>query len=107
MSRNSSSISCQALTEMRHPLSVTTIKVDNQCAVGILTDIVKQRRAKAMDMRFFWVKNKIRQNKFLIYWRAGKGNRDDNFTKHYAPSYHKVIRSMYLLSAVSGNDITH
>ena len=43
----------QALVEMRHPQPATPIMVDNQCVVGILTDTVKQRRAKAMDMCFF------------------------------------------------------
>ena len=42
-----------ALIKMRHPQPATPITVDNQCVVGILTDTVKQHRAKAMDMCFF------------------------------------------------------
>ena len=60
---------------MGHPRPATPIEVDNQCAVGILTDTVKQRRAKAMDMRFFWVKDRIRQGQFSLYRRPGKDNR--------------------------------
>ena len=56
-----------ALVEMGHPPPATPIEVDNQCAVGILTDTVKQRRARAMDMRFFWVKDRIRQGQVFLY----------------------------------------
>ena len=85
----------QALVEMGHPQPATPIEVDNQCAVGILTDAVKQRRAKAMDMRFFWVKDRIRQGQLFLYWRPGKDNRADYSTKHHSPSNHKEIRTLY------------
>ena len=49
-----------ALQEMGHPQPPIPVKVDNQCAVGILTDTVKQKRSKSMGMRFFWARDRIR-----------------------------------------------
>ena len=60
-----------ALQEMGHPQPPTPVEVDNQCAVGILTDTVKQKRSKSMDMRFFWARDRIRQGQFFYYWRPG------------------------------------
>ena len=50
------------LTEMGHPQSPTPVEVDNQCVDGILTDTIKKRRSKAMDMRFFWMTDRIPRN---------------------------------------------
>ena len=40
------------LTEMGHPQLTTPIQTDNACAAGIVNNTVKQRRSKAIDMRF-------------------------------------------------------
>jgi hypothetical protein len=44
------------LEELGHPQAATPIQTDNVCASGIANNTVKQRRSKAMDMRFYWVK---------------------------------------------------
>ena len=43
----------QVLEFMGYPQPATPVQVDNKCDLGILTDSVKQRRSKAMDMRFY------------------------------------------------------
>ena len=40
------------LQEMGHKQTATTIYCDNECAVGIANDTIKQKRSKAIDMRF-------------------------------------------------------
>ena len=40
------------LTVMHHPQTTTPIHVDNSTAVGISNKSIKQKRYKAMDMRF-------------------------------------------------------
>ena len=37
-----------------HPQPATPVQTDNSCAEGIANDTVKQKRSKAMDMRFYW-----------------------------------------------------
>jgi hypothetical protein len=85
------------LDELGHPQSATRANTDNSCAAGIANDNVKQRRSKAIDMRFYWVKDRVRQGQFLIYWARGKDNLADYFTKHHSPAHHRLMRSRYLL----------
>jgi hypothetical protein len=86
-----------ALEEMGHPQAATPIQTDNACAAGIANGTVKQCRSKAIDMRFYWILDRIKQGQFIIHWRAGKDNLADYFTKHHSPAHHKLVRSRYLL----------
>ena len=47
------------LVEMHHPQPPNPIQVDNSTAVGIANKIIKQKRSKAMDMRFHWIQDRI------------------------------------------------
>jgi hypothetical protein len=85
------------LQEMGHPQAATPIQTDNACAAGIANETVKQRWSKAIYMRFFWIRDRIKQGQFIIHWRAGKDNLADYFTKHHSPSHHKLMRSRCLL----------
>ena len=76
------------LEEMGHPQQPTPIQTDNEVAVGLAHDTVKQRRSKAMDMRFYWLRDRIAQRQFLIYWRKGSDNDADYFSKHHATKHH-------------------
>ena len=85
-----------ALEEMGHPQPPTPVVVDNSTASGIANKTVKQRRSKAMDMRFYWVQDRIEQRQFLVYWREGAQNLADYFTKHHPARYHVDMRPVYL-----------
>ena len=85
------------LEDMGHPQPATPIQTDNACACGISNDTVKQRRSKAMDMRFYWIRDRVKQGHFLVHWRKGSDNLADYFTKHHSPSHHRLMRSRYLL----------
>jgi predicted transposase YdaD len=82
---------------MGHPQAATPIQTDNACAAGIAHETVKQRRSKAIDMCFYWIRDRIKQCQFIIHWRAGKYNLVDYFIKHHSPAHHKLMRSRYLL----------
>jgi hypothetical protein len=84
------------LIEMGHPQDATQIVTDNVCASGIVNGTVKQRRSKAIDMRFYWVRDRIKQGQFIVYWRRGAINLADYFTKHHPPAHHKIMRHKYL-----------
>jgi hypothetical protein len=84
------------LIEMGHPQPATPIQADNSCAVGLANDSLKQKRSKAIDMRFYWVKDRVKEGQFLIYWKKGSENDADYFTKHFPPSHHRVKRSRFL-----------
>ena len=61
---------------------------DNSTAKGILTASMNPKLPKALDMRFYWMHNRIRQRNFNLIWRKGKTNMVD---------YHKKMRSTYML----------
>lgn len=85
------------LEEMGHPQpSPTPIMTDNSTADGIANDTVKIKRSKAMDMRFYWIRDRVRQGQFRVHWKRGKDNKADYFTKHHPPSHHIEVRPTYL-----------
>ena len=79
-----------------HKQPATPIQTDNACAEGIVNDTVKQKRSKAIDMRFYWVRDRVRQGQFVVYWRKGADNLADYFTKHHTASHHRRMRPTYL-----------
>ncbi len=85
-----------ALEELGHPQPPTTIQTDNSTAIGIATDSIKQKRSKAINMRFYWIRDCMRQGQFHIFWRKGALNWANYFTKHHPASHHRNIRSSYL-----------
>jgi hypothetical protein len=87
-----------ALEEMGHkqPTTGTPMETDNSTAHGILHAKVRMKRSKAFDMRYHWLKDRIAQGQFNLYWASGKLNSADYFTKHHPPSHHKLMRYVYL-----------
>ena len=84
------------LKDLGHEQPATFIETDNACAAGIANDTIKQKRSKAIDMRFYWVRDRVRDGQFIVYWKKGAQNHADYFTKHFAPSHHRKQRSTYL-----------
>ena len=80
------------LEAMGFPQPATPLKTDNSTANGILNNTMKQKRSKAMDVRFYWLRDRAQQGQFYIFWDSGKNNLADFFTKHHPPSYHKAMR---------------
>jgi hypothetical protein len=85
-----------ALNEMDHPQPPTPLITDNSTATGIANKTVKQRRSKAIDMRFYWLQDRVEQDEFRIFWERGADNLADYFTKHHPAAYHRAMRSRYL-----------
>ncbi|MFY8062379.1 MAG: hypothetical protein ACOVN2_01595, partial [Usitatibacteraceae bacterium] len=88
-----------ALEEMGHPQPATPMATeDKSTASGIATDTVKQKRSNAIDMRFYWIRDRVCQDQFQINWSKGQSNCADFFSKHHPASHHQAIRSTYLYS---------
>ena len=84
------------LHEMGHPQPATPIQVDNSTAAGIANDNIKLQRSKAIDMRFYWVRDRVDQKQFHVYWKPGRENDADYFTKHHTAAHHQRMRPRYL-----------
>jgi hypothetical protein len=61
------------------------------CRIGIATDSIKQKRSKAIDMRFHWVRDRVRQGQFIISYIKSADNVADYFTKTLDPVKHKFF----------------
>jgi hypothetical protein len=85
------------LIKLGHPQGATPIQTNNVCAPGIINDTVKQHRSKAMDMRFYWIKDRVAQGQYVVHWRKGSDNLADYITKHHSASHHCLMRSRYLV----------
>jgi hypothetical protein len=72
------------------------METDNTTAWKLANDAVKHRTSKAMDMRFFWIQDRVKQGQFYVYWRKGKTNRADFVTKNHPPKYHRETRGQYV-----------
>jgi hypothetical protein len=95
-----------ALLELKHlqPENGTRIATDNSTARGILTANLRQKHSKAFDMRYWWVRDRIKQRQFNLIWEPGKTNRADYFTKHFPPKHHQEQRKIYLHSNSNPQD---
>ena len=91
----------QCLEDLGHPQGATNINTDNATAQGIVNDTMKQKRSKAMDMRFYWMRDRVQQRQFNIQWRAGKTNLADYSTKHHTGAHHQQVRPIYLHDPVN------
>jgi hypothetical protein len=86
----------QIAEDLGHPQGPTLVTSDNKCAVGLSNDTVKPKRSKAMDMRFHWVKDRVKQGQFIIRWAPGDVNYADFFTKLHSDKHHQLMRQYYV-----------
>ena len=49
-----------------------------------------------MDMRIHWMRDRIKQKQFVLYWKPGQENLADYPTKHHTGRHHKKVRPIYL-----------
>jgi hypothetical protein len=89
------------LTELVHTQPPTPLRTDNSTAYGIVNETIKQKRSKAMDMRYHWLTDRVRQKQFDVYWRPGRENLADYHTQHHSLQHHKDMRHLILHEADS------
>jgi hypothetical protein len=89
------------LAELVHIQPATPLRTDNSTAFGILSETINQKRSKAMDMRYLWLTDRVRQKQFDVYWRPGREHLGDYHTKHHSARHHKDMRGLILHQANS------
>ena len=97
-------ITAMGMEEIVKELSAP-VKTDDTTANGIVDGTAKQQRSKAIDMRCCWLKDRVEQGQFKIFWEPGDANWADCFTKHHPPTHHKKIRPACLLEDNSPADM--
>jgi len=78
------------LNALQHKQEPTAVISDNNVAVGLCNDNLKIKRSKAIDLRFHWIRDRIRQGQFIISWAPGTENRADFFTKALPVHVHEA-----------------
>ena len=86
------------LADMGYPQPASPMQTDNKCADGISHGTVKLKRSKAFDMRYHWVRDRVHQGQFDVYWREGGHNLADYFTKDHPAAHHKAMRPYFITS---------
>jgi hypothetical protein len=80
------------LTELGHIQPATPLRTYNSTAFGILSETIKQKSSKAMDMRYHWLNDRFHQKQFDVYWCPGHENLGDCHTKHHSAQHHRDMR---------------
>jgi hypothetical protein len=55
------------------------------------------RLSKAFDMRFHWVKDRVKANDIKAEWRAGNLNIADYLTKDHPMKHFLGMRSLFIM----------
>ena len=84
------------LNEMGHQQPPTPLQTDNSTALGVVKSTIQPKRTKAMDMRFYWLRDRENQKQFRSYWIAGPKNYGDYVTKHHPPIHNQSVRPTFL-----------
>jgi hypothetical protein len=71
------------LIELGHKQPATPLRTDDSTAFGILNETIKQKRSKAMDMRYHWLTDRVHQKQFDVYWQPGRENLGDYHTQNH------------------------
>ena len=79
------------LDSIGYPQSTTEILCDNMCAVGLASDTITPKQTKSINMQFHWIRDRVKQQQFLVTWRKGVHNLADFFTKPLPVHLHKTI----------------
>jgi hypothetical protein len=84
------------LKELGHPQPKMQVHCDNATALGISNNSVKRRRSHSMEMRYFWVCEKVAQDAYDVRWHPGQENLADYQSKHHTGTHHQAVRPWYL-----------
>ncbi len=79
------------LKDLGHPQPKTPVHCDNATAVGIASNTVKRQQSRLMEMRFFWIGDKVAQEMYDITWHPGMENLADYQSKHHIGSHHMAV----------------
>ncbi len=69
------------LEDFGYKQHATQILCDNSFSTNLAKNMVKQKRSKAIDMRWHWIRERVAKQHFEIKWTPGITNIADFFTK--------------------------
>ena len=66
-----------------------TTKTENFTADSIVNNSVRKKLSKSMDMHFYWIQDRIKNDHFHVFWKPCMANPGECFTKHHLTHQHR------------------
>lgn len=79
-----------------YPQKPVILITDNEVAYGIANDTVNMHKSKTIDLRYHWIRDRVKQGQFIIQWEKGSTNLADYFTKSHPTKHYKDMRNTYI-----------
>ncbi len=89
----------QILHDMGHPQPPTSLYCDNEVAIGLATDTINLKLSKSLDMRFHWLRDRVRQGHFRLIFVPGLKNAADFFTKALPVARHRTLAPFFAVDS--------
>ena len=86
-----------ALIEMGHDQAPKPEATDSSAGEEFFNNVIRQQCSIEIDIKFYWVRDRLWQGNFLVYWMSGGNNLAEYFTKHHLTIHHRAQRSTYLV----------
>ena len=80
------------LEEMGHKQPPTFLITNNTATKSVAEGTAKQRKSRAINMNFYWIRDRIQQGQFQIIWEKGTNKIADYYTKYHPTYHHRKIR---------------
>ena len=81
------------LSDLGYPQPPTMLRMDNTVAIGIAAGQMNAKRPKSMDMRFYWLKDRVKRKQFNVMCCKGHRNISDHLTKDLPTQQLKTLRT--------------
>jgi hypothetical protein len=81
------------LGAMGYQQEETPIITDNAFVFSVVNGTCKAKRSKSMDMRFYWLKDRVKRKQFKVLWCKGHRNISDHLTKDLPTQQLKSLQS--------------
>ncbi len=84
------------LEELGHPQPKTMVHCNNTTAISNANNTVKRQRSRSMEIRHFWVCDKVAQDAYNVKWHPGQDNLANYQSEHYSRAHHQAVHPWYL-----------
>ena len=86
----------QTLQDLGYPQRPTVITYDNTVSGKLALQQCKQRRSKAIALRYHWIRDRVAMGHFQLQWQPGTNNLADFLTKPHPVYHHRRMSKFFV-----------
>ena len=86
-----------SLEEMVHQRLPTLVVIESATSNGFVNDNTRQQESREIEIRLYWVCDRVRQGHYLDYFARGKENLDNYLSKHHPTKHYHSTKGTYLV----------